>query len=328
MTEHEPEKKAAAKAMPWAPFYFADWLGDEKLLLCSLGARGLWMHILCLAHKSPRRGYLLKPNSQPYSLEELAASTQSRLADIRRFWLELENNCVFSRDASGLVYSRRMVHDIERHESAKTNGKLGGNPKLRKTSPPDADTLRGLTSGLTGALSPRDQRPETRDQSVVGGHQVVGTTAPGGGSSDRLTNHPRTEAEVFAHFERMAPGVFTADAVHQAWLSFELSAVDGMWFWGSRQVSDWRAAMERRMADARKNPAAGVGEGQQPRRVASLLPSQELKQLDADIWNHPANDAGGPNYLGDGCVPKNLAESFRKLLDRRDELGRQLPPSV
>lgn len=157
---------------------------------------------------------------------------------------------------------------------------------------------------------------------------MVEATAPVGDSSDRLTNHPRTEAEVFAHFDRMAPGVFSHDAVHQAWLSFELSAVDGMWFWGSRQVSDWRAAMERRMADARKNPGANQGEGQQPRRSAALLPSQELKQLEADIWNHPANDLGGPNYLGDGCVPEKLAASFRKLLDRRDELGRQLPANV
>ena len=322
MTEHDPEQKASPKVMPWAQFYFSDWLGDEKLLLCSLGARGLWMHILCLMHKSPRRGYLLKPNSQAYSLEELALSTQSKLSEIRKFWLDLEGNCVFSRDASGLVYSRRMVRDIAARERAFNDGCKGGNQGQKKTPPPTLPP----TPPPTGAPAPRSQKPETRDQSVVGGHQVVGATAPGGGSLIGLTNHPKTEAEVFAHFERQEPGVFSVDAVHQAWLSFEATAVDGTWHWGARAVSDWRAAVERRMADQRKNPAAGVGEGQQPRRGATMLPSVELKQLDTDIHNHPAN-LDGPNSLGAGFVPEKLAAHFRQLLDRRDALGRQLPPN-
>jgi len=335
MTEQDPETKASPKVMPWAQFYFSDWLGDEKLLLCSLGARGLWMHILCLMHKSPRRGYLLKPNSQAYSLEELALSTQSKLSEIRKFWLDLEGNCVFSRDGSGMVYSRRMVRDIAARERAFNDGCKGGNQSQKKTPPPTLPpTLPPTptppllpTVPPTGAPGPRSQKPETRDQSVVGGHQVVGATAPVGGSLIGMSNHPKTEAEVFDYFQAAAPGVFSADAVHQAWLSFEATAVNGEWFWGARPVSRWHAAVERRMADQRKNPALPVGEGQQPRRVTPLLPSQELKMLDDYIWNHPANDAGGPNYLGDGCVPKNLAASFRKLLDRRDALGRQLPPN-
>jgi hypothetical protein len=45
---------------------------------------------------------------------------------------------VFSRDADGTIYSRRMRRDAERAEEDKKNGKKGGNPKLKDgVNPPD-----------------------------------------------------------------------------------------------------------------------------------------------------------------------------------------------
>jgi hypothetical protein len=46
-------------AQPWMKFYPQDWRADEKLRLCSLAARGLWMEMLALMHRSERYGQLL-----------------------------------------------------------------------------------------------------------------------------------------------------------------------------------------------------------------------------------------------------------------------------
>ena len=35
----------------WSKFWWGDWQNDKALRLCSIGARGLWMEMLCIAHE-------------------------------------------------------------------------------------------------------------------------------------------------------------------------------------------------------------------------------------------------------------------------------------
>ena len=44
---------------PWMKFYPSDWRADPSLRMCSIGARGLWMEMLCVMHEATPYGYLI-----------------------------------------------------------------------------------------------------------------------------------------------------------------------------------------------------------------------------------------------------------------------------
>lgn len=117
---------------PAFQFYPADWIKDLGLKACSVGARGLWIEMLCLAHESEKYGYLVI-NGRPMSDAQIAASARAPT----KFVIELESAGVFSRDATGTVYCRRMVRDERIRNARAEGGKLGGNPALM----PDKDNV-------------------------------------------------------------------------------------------------------------------------------------------------------------------------------------------
>jgi uncharacterized protein YdaU (DUF1376 family) len=44
---------------PYLPLYVDDWMNNTKLKLCSPGAHGLMISIMCLMHKSEEYGVIL-----------------------------------------------------------------------------------------------------------------------------------------------------------------------------------------------------------------------------------------------------------------------------
>ena len=50
---------ATAKRQPWMKFYPTDWQADGELGACSLTARGLWIELISLMHRSEKYGFLL-----------------------------------------------------------------------------------------------------------------------------------------------------------------------------------------------------------------------------------------------------------------------------
>jgi len=138
-------------------FYPQDWRADEKLRLCSLSARGLWIEMLALMHRSERYGQLLISGHVPTDAQ-LAVQVGAPSQEVSAMLSELESAGVFSRAASGAIYSRRMTRDEKKARIARKNGKNGGNPKLRKqTENPSSD--KGLDKGGV-----KPQRPEARGQ--------------------------------------------------------------------------------------------------------------------------------------------------------------------
>lgn len=117
--------------LPFLKFYPSDWLGEERLKLCSLAARGLWIEMLCLMHKAEPRGEL-RVEGVPLQTEELAAVVGKPVEEIATALAELERWKVFSRRKSRVIYSRRMDRDENRARKNRENGKKGGNPSLRK----------------------------------------------------------------------------------------------------------------------------------------------------------------------------------------------------
>lgn len=148
---------------PWLKFFPSDWRADPALRMCSLAARGLWIEMLCLMHEARPFGSLLV-NGKPVTAAQLANLIGAGVADVEGFLAELEEAGVFSRDAEGLIYSRRMRRDEERAAVNRVNGRAGGNPSLKAgVNPP-------VNPGVNPADNPsvkapvKAQKPESRIQ--------------------------------------------------------------------------------------------------------------------------------------------------------------------
>lgn len=136
---------------PWMKFYPTDWRADPALRMCSIGARGLWMEMLCIMHEAEPYGSL-RINSRPVTDRQLASLAGASLEEIDGLLIELEEAGVFSRDEDGAIVSRRMQRDKAKADTDKANGKRGGNPKIAK----------GVNPSDNG--EDKAQKPEARDQ--------------------------------------------------------------------------------------------------------------------------------------------------------------------
>lgn len=141
---------------PWFKFYPQDWRGDEELRSCSIGARGLWVEMLCVMHKAEPYGHLLINGKQvlPRQMAKLAGISD---AECMKYILELESAGVYSRADDKSVYSRRMVRDKAKAEQAKQWGKGGGNPELV------GQDKGGVNPPVNGRDKP--QKPSSKDHS-------------------------------------------------------------------------------------------------------------------------------------------------------------------
>lgn len=149
-------------ASPWMKFYPQDWRADEKLRLCSLAARGMWIEMLALMHRSERYGHLLIGGHVPTDAQ-LAVQVGSSTPEVSEMIGQLEAAGVFSRAVGGAIYSRRMTRDEKKAKTARLNGKRGGNPKLRKQKENGASDKGQDKASDNGGLKP--QKPEARYQS-------------------------------------------------------------------------------------------------------------------------------------------------------------------
>ena len=144
---------------PWLKFFPTDWRADPALRMCSLAARGLWIEMLCLMHEARPHGSLLV-NGKPVTVAGLANLVGAGVAEVEGFLAELEEAGVFSRDADGALYSRRMRRDEERATVNRVNGRAGGNPSLKAgvnppVNPPDNPPVK---AGV------KAQKPESKLQ--------------------------------------------------------------------------------------------------------------------------------------------------------------------
>lgn len=168
-----------ADARPWMMFYPQDWRADESLRLCSLAARGLWLEMLALMHRSERYGYLLVKGKAP-DARQLAMLVGGAVDEVDSLVAELEEYEVFNRDRNGTIYSRRMIRDEKRSKTAAKNGAKGGNPKLRKQRENSASDIQ--TDKPAVGASDKPHIPESRTPPIVppksGKRQLPGDWEP------------------------------------------------------------------------------------------------------------------------------------------------------
>jgi hypothetical protein len=115
---------------PAFQFYPGDWLRDTALRTCSIGARGLWIDMICFMHEGNPYGHL-KVNQKVILATNLAVMCGATLLDIEGWLGELSSAGVFEKTEDGTIYSRRMIRDEIIREARAAGGKLGGNPNLK-----------------------------------------------------------------------------------------------------------------------------------------------------------------------------------------------------
>jgi uncharacterized phage protein (TIGR02220 family) len=114
---------------PSFQFYPGDWLNDAPLRMVSIGARGLWIDMLCIMHQGSDYGHL-KVNGKVILPANLARMTGTTSKECEGYLDELESAGVFSRDDEGCIFSRRMIRDEKTREARAAGGFKGGNPAL------------------------------------------------------------------------------------------------------------------------------------------------------------------------------------------------------
>jgi hypothetical protein len=114
---------------PSFQFYPSDWLRDTALRSCSIGARGLWIDMICFMHEGSPYGYL-KVGNKVILPENLARMTGITLEEVQGYLKELSDANVYDIESDGAICSRRMIRDENVRKLRAEGGKLGGNPNL------------------------------------------------------------------------------------------------------------------------------------------------------------------------------------------------------
>lgn len=114
---------------PSFQFYPSDWLRDTALRSCSIGARGLWIDLICYMHEGTPYGHL-KVNDKVILPANLARMVGETLEVVEGWLSELADAGVFQYDDNGSIFSKRMVRDEELRNKRASGGVLGGNPNL------------------------------------------------------------------------------------------------------------------------------------------------------------------------------------------------------
>lgn len=114
---------------PAFQFYPGDWLNDAALRMVSVGARGLWIEMICLMHQGEPYGHL-KVNDKVITEVQLTRMVGASHEEVKTWLAELGDAGVMSLTDGGCIYSRRMVRDEELRAIRADGGKQGGNPKL------------------------------------------------------------------------------------------------------------------------------------------------------------------------------------------------------
>lgn len=105
---------------------------DLELQSCSLAARGLWKELLCRMHFATPRGYL-RTAAGPIPDRQIPRMVNAAPGeDVMALLSELESAGVFSRDADGAIYNRRMARQAEISAKRAEAGRKGAEVALAK----------------------------------------------------------------------------------------------------------------------------------------------------------------------------------------------------
>ena len=160
--------KTKRNLMPAILFYTGDWLKDPAVRCMSLGARGLWIDMLCLMYESPTRGYLSLLDGKPVTAVQLARMVGGTNEEVEMLLVEMRDCGVYSITDDGVIFSRRMVADEELRELKSLAGKASGRArKLANTNPTECEHNGNITP------TPLESESETDIEKYVNFNTII-----------------------------------------------------------------------------------------------------------------------------------------------------------
>ena len=168
--------------MTWSKFFWDDVLRDHNLQRCTFTARGFWLHLKALSVQAEPMGYLAE-GDKPMTSADIARLSQLDKRSVERLLGELEAAGVFSRDARGVIYCRRIVRENAARLRNKINGSAGGNPQLAAKNGEKSDNPYKLEAKQleTTQLAPPDgagcaAREASPQAPLIRAAELMGTT--------------------------------------------------------------------------------------------------------------------------------------------------------
>lgn len=117
---------------PYLPLYVDDWANNNKLKLCSPGAHGLLISIMCILHKEPTYGQILlkqkfkqTSNQRKNFALQIAKLSAFDFAEMEPFFYELLDEEILKIEGEFLI-NERMVRDGKVSLARSKSGKAGG----------------------------------------------------------------------------------------------------------------------------------------------------------------------------------------------------------
>ena len=117
---------------PSFQWYPDDWLAEPGLRVCDLGARGLWIDLICFMFRMSPRGELRCPSTKngekgrPMSKAETASLVGRTEAEVEAGLKQLTTYGVLEIADDGAICSRRQVREEEQRQSKAEAGRKGG----------------------------------------------------------------------------------------------------------------------------------------------------------------------------------------------------------
>ena len=229
---------------PSFQFYPSDWLTSPEIRICSIGARGLWIDMICWMHQGVPYGHL-KVGGKVILPPTLAQLEGYPLPEVEGWLKELEEVGVFSKTDDGCIYSRRMVRDEELRQVRAAGGLKGGNPDLLKRS--RLSSKVNLSANLSANLPPED---EDEDEDIRNkGSEEGGLTGP------VKPVHAPSWGQCIAWLDAAteAGADYTKKETYTAYLALGANG----WKWGVNPITDWRCALERQIQTDRQRSSNG-----------------------------------------------------------------------
>jgi len=159
----------------WSP---RGWLSDTQLRLCSLAARGLWIDILNLMMESVMVGYLVGPDKKPMPLEDISNIARIPVDEVRKLLEELKERRVYSVDAKGRIFNRRIIREEKNSET----GAISAEKRWGKSG----DNQGVSSKPMGGPMAKPNARERERDRYSFqnkGGGDFVGGKRTGSGKA-------------------------------------------------------------------------------------------------------------------------------------------------
>jgi hypothetical protein len=137
---------------PSFQFYPSDWLRDTALRTCSIGARGLWIDMICFMHEGNPYGHL-KVADKVILPENLARMVGETLEVVEGWLGELNHAGVFQVDEHGAIFSKRMIRDENLRQIRAAGGSKGGNPALTRSGKVNLKVIQEVKQNPTPSSS-------------------------------------------------------------------------------------------------------------------------------------------------------------------------------